>query len=860
MRSLWHGWLLVLLLAVASFGIAAEASSVKLAVAGKPVVKVFVAGTPEQLGVAAPAVADLQRVLQKMVGTPYESVVGPFADTQAPGIYVGTAADFAGFGVEIPRDLDTQELVVKTAGNGRLLLIGGGAWGISHAIDTFLDNVGCRWYYMGDAWEVVPQQPNLTVSLDLCDGPDFYLQRHIWAGAGMHSSWLKTEFANWQRRNRMGKPIRITTSHSWPGIDPEKDFQAHPEWFGLVKGERKNSKPCYAHPEVIQRGIQRALDYFRNNPTADMITVSAPDGTNYCECERCMALAGVKEIYELQGTPFGKTADGREVSLPSETIFNYANQVATAVAKEFPGKYVGCLAYSCYAHPPSFTLEPNIYVEITRGYRRTPLTQSEQIAEFAKKAKMLGIYEYLEVQPWTWEKPGRGRAAKLDYLASMMPYYYDNNMRSLNAEMSLNFAPNGVGYFITSRLLWDYKTDIRAAEEELYRLAFGPAEAPMKRLYRRWESGQSMDERTTALAYRDLQEAAQLTANQPEYRTRVDLIRMYAHFLRWYLQPKQYGTESQDVARWTEQFGTEEAKRRVEYQGVWVSRLMDTGMVHSWPFNRTFMRRGNLLGCDTKNWMKPGPIPTGEEIERLFQQDLQGMKLDDAKEVPYTLFGNTLVPLPKGVPGSQPGTAPVLLNIHRANILNIKAAAGQKVEITCAEDLPADTAARARFVGLEDYEKGLAEMVVQVVDGVAAGRTLTFTSPGIGYLRVSISAPLVKVSAPTFLSGDLNLMEARLYFYVPRGTPRFLLRTSADKGPTFTVKDAKGTVVLNTANAREREFLIEVPAGTDGAVWSFEGPKDVNGTASVQLIGVPNYYSLQPEQLLVPEDALLSKQ
>lgn len=838
------------LLVLGRAGLTAGPPSVALATRGKPAVMLYVAGTKDQLGVAAPAVDDLKRVLEKMVGAPFECREGAFTENDAPGIYLGVPDDFLRAGFDVPTDLAPQELALKTTSKGQLLLIGGGPWGLSHAVYTFLDYLGCRWYFMGEAWEVVPRWADLSATLDLREGPDFFLQRKIWAGHGVHSSRLQRDFTDWMRRNRMGMPVGMATSHSWPGIDPEKDFAAHPEWFALVKGVRRASKPCYAHPEVIQRGIQRALEYFRQHPDADMISVSAPDGVNFCECDRCRAVAGVQETYEAFGTPFGKTADGREVSLPSETIFRYANEVARAVAKEFPGKYVGCLAYSCYAHPPSFPLEPNIYVEITRGYRRTPLTQSEQIARFAEKAQLLGIYEYFDVEQWSWDKPGAARVAQLDYLAGVLPYYYRNNMRSLNGEMSLNFAPNGIGYYLITRLLWDHRTDARAVEAEFFRTAFGPAAEAMQRFYRRWESGQSLDARTLALAYRDLQEAAERTADHPECRTRVDLIRMYAHFLTCYLQPNQ------DAAKLTGLYGAEEAKRRVQQLGDWVARLMDTGMTHSWAFNRYLIKAGDALGCDTRGWMKPGPVPTGEEIRQVFAADLAAMPAE-AREVPATIFSWRLVPLQTAAPQLLPkDPPPIALQIGRANTLWLPVEAGEAVELTFAKDLPPETKPIARFIRKEDYENGLAELVYEQVAGEIRGARLAFTGPHAGYLCVEITTAPTAISGPAFLTGKMNLKDARLYFFVPKGTLRFLLRASAHGGPTVRVQDGKGQVLLDVANAPQNEFLVEVPAGADGAVWTVEGPKDVNGVAGLQLIGVPDYFSLRPDQLPAPAEVI----
>lgn len=49
---------------------------------------------------------------------------------------------------------------------------------------------------------------------------------------------------------------------------------------------------------------------------------------------------------------------------------------------------------------------------------------------------------------------------------------------------------------------------------------------------------------------------------------------------------------------------------------------------------------------------------------------------------------------------------------------------------------------------------------------------------------------------------------------------------------------------------------IDVPPGDDNSVRSFEGPDDPIGYGTVRLIGIPNYFSLLPDQLLVPQETL----
>jgi hypothetical protein len=308
------------------------------------------------------------------------------------------------------------------------------------------------------------------------------------------------------------------------------------------------------------------------------------------------------------------------VAIASETIFQFANEVARAMRVKHPGKRIGVFAYSGYAHPPSFRLEPEVYVELTAGFRRTPLSLDEQLAQFAKKAGGLGIYEYFDVEQWSWDQPGRARAAQLDALQKTLRFYHERNVKALSGEMSNNFGPNGIGYYAITRLLWHADTNVREVEAAFYRDAFGPAADAVKRIYRRWESGDGLAQESLRQTQEDLREAVKLTEGRPAERARVDRLRMYAHFLAIYLQPKRRPTAAEDAEAWKKQYGPEGARQRVQALGDWASRLIDTHMIHGYAFNKYLIERGKLLGCSTEGWMRPGRIPSAEEIESETQE------------------------------------------------------------------------------------------------------------------------------------------------------------------------------------------------------------------------------------------------
>ena len=78
------------------------------------------------------------------------------------------------------------------------------------------------------------------------------------------------------------------------------------------------------------------------------------------------------------------------------------------------------------------------------------------------------------------------------------------------------------------------------------------------------------------------------------------------------------------------------------------------------------------------------------------------------------------------------------------------------------------------------------------------------------------------------------------------------MRASASGGATLAVRDASDNVVLNVAKDPAGEWIVEVPPGSDNAVWSVTGPGDVNRNAAIHLIGVPDGLSLLPDLLLAP--------
>jgi hypothetical protein len=339
----------------ASLPALAKPASLTLAEDGKAQLPIIVSSKASAATIAI--AAELADYLTRIAGAKFEVTTGD----GARGIVLGTLAEF-------PNPTLTEPLAIRNTYDGkeafvirteakRLLLIGATEMGASHAVFRFLEALGCRWFFPAKAWEVVPSQQSLTVSLEVTERPRI-LARRIWYGYGCFSDKghptalsVQKDYDGWSRHNRMASSITVRAGHAWQGIilANKKVFAEHPEYLALVKGERKGEQLCVSNPAVRNLAVEYALAQFAKKPDAEMTSMECSDGEGQCECEHCKKLGSV-----------------------SDRVFGLANDVAKEVRQKYPGKMVGLLAYGEHSEPPSFALEPNVYVQLTAGFIRGP--------------------------------------------------------------------------------------------------------------------------------------------------------------------------------------------------------------------------------------------------------------------------------------------------------------------------------------------------------------------------------------------------------------------------------------------------------------------------------------------------------
>jgi hypothetical protein len=275
---------------------------------------------------------------------------------QAPAdgklVYVGFAdvpasvlgdADPAAFGAE--------EYVIQQSGDA-LVIAGGRPRGTLYGVIGLLrDHLGCRWY-TADVTKV-PQEKTLRLDgLPDRQAPAFNY-REPW-----YREVHDIDFAVHNRLNasmvaipdeKGGRFVIYPFVHTFSQlVPPEEYYDAHPEYFSLVDGERQKEgdhvQLCLTNPEVLRIATGTVLRWIAEHPEADLFSIDQNDGYGYCECPNCAALDEAEKSH-------------------SGTLLHFVNQIADVVAEKHPEVRLQTLAY-VYSEVPPKTIRPRPNVTI----------------------------------------------------------------------------------------------------------------------------------------------------------------------------------------------------------------------------------------------------------------------------------------------------------------------------------------------------------------------------------------------------------------------------------------------------------------------------------------------------------------
>lgn len=184
-------------------------------------------------------------------------------------------------------------------------------------------------------------------------------------------------------------------SHNLFRIITPADYANHPDWFPLQNGKHlqpaanpnRSYQPDLEHPGVIDRTIQYIRQYFRDNPSAQMVALGLNDNLQFGA--QAWQSPRIDSQRYFRGEPDF-----------SDYVYHFYNTVAGQLANEFPDKKIGVLAYSWWLNHPSFPLHPMLYPYICedRSLWNDDLWQTQGIQLLSQYShngtRPIGIYDY----------------------------------------------------------------------------------------------------------------------------------------------------------------------------------------------------------------------------------------------------------------------------------------------------------------------------------------------------------------------------------------------------------------------------------------------------------------------------------
>lgn len=828
----------ILCLLGSGIGVAESQTPTEIFRSGKPLLPVVVHESASETTVAA--ANELAIYLGRMTHTTFKVRRG----AAERGIFVGTLAEFpvARFNqaLRIKDGHDGVESFAISPDGNSVYLIGATKFGASHAVFRFLERLGCRWYFPAAEWEVVPRHERIVVDFEESDRPRIPARR-IWWGYGFfdrREGRCQADYEAWARHNRMAESFRTYTGHAWQSIigDNQATFDSHPEYLALVDGKRRGPQMCISNPAVRGIATEWALKRLKKRPDLDMVSMETSDGSFHCECEKCQRLGSI-----------------------SERAFGLANDVAKVVAREHPGKMVGMLAYNDHCEPPSFALEPNVYVQSTAGFVRGRYTFDELLKLWPKKTRNIGFYEYFSV--WLWDKdqlPG-GRANHIEEVARRIRNYAEAGATSITCESGNNWGLHGRGYYIANRLMWNPDENVDELLADFYENAFGPAAKTVRRFYERFDVGAKplMSEHLLALAFRDLQEATQLVGGRTDVPGRLDHLKQYLHYVRvrWDLdhlprdQVEKRKALALDGLTWC-------YRTRYSYMNHWAGMWQTWTRQAATEFDEPSW---SFKSQESYPWEVDNPV-NHEETERVFHADLERFQPQDVNEVE---FSENLVRA--NVPNEFPAKVrprPLFHRYQRPMRYVAVSETGEPIRFRITTGIikhyrdraegrwSVSTAAGTEVAAGKLRQDGETHSIeVQVPDPGAYN--IIFNDQGAGWGieaddDVAISLAIERGRRII----HLGQFRDPVFFFVPTGTKQLQLfweggnlkpRVHRPDGEIVTEIEANGSYVN-----------IPIPDGMDGKAWHFTrfAPK------RIWFANAPNYLAASPEALVLPEESI----
>lgn len=415
-----------------------------------------------------------------------------------------------------------EDYCVKTAENG-VVLSGGGDRGTLYAVYEFLEQLGCRWYFMDEVDEIIPtmsiedvikfassglviiEKPDFSVRINRMETYDLGPRNNTVSKVIMGKEQM-TDRMDWTAKNRMNM-FQYGIDHNkdcydnWPGFKavfgemkkrdisvgacghmffqfmPQSTFNEHPEWFALINGERvAHSQFCTSNKDACQFYVDNMLKFLNENPEIKYFGPWPHDMGNWCQCDLCKDKTVGDRYLELNNMVYRELKEKRP-----DVIFTH-----------FP--------YASYMMPPeNVKPERDMYITLCtwgRDFNNT-INDSKTPYHFRKALEAWSAISKEYNNTFVYHEkymrhlglgfhplPLKILKPEIQYMHSIgldgfeLPVgYFGRRTKSLNA-------------YVVSKLIWDIDTDVDAVVDDYFDKMYSNLAPVMRKAYEEAELAQ----------------------------------------------------------------------------------------------------------------------------------------------------------------------------------------------------------------------------------------------------------------------------------------------------------------------------------------------------------------------------------
>jgi len=722
-------------------------------------------------------------------------------------------------------------------------LIGATNLAAQHAVWTLLYEIGYRQFFPTETWEVIPDKPNLNVNFSSFESPDFYNRN----GPRLAAYTDREQWHRWHDRNRVTSSFNVATGHAYSQIISrnQEEFDANPEYTA-----GNSSKFRVSEPGLIELVVQDAVNRVKSNPNRLSVSMEPSDGGGWCDSPEEQAMGSI-----------------------TDRVVYLANAVAEAINDLGYGeKYVGIYAYNQHSSPPNIEVHPNVIVSVATRYNFSGYSASDLMQAWSERGAMIGIRDYYDTFVWHQGMPQRGPGGDVNAVARMIPSYYERGGRFMNANSTDAWAVNGLGFYLSTRLLWDVSLSENVDEiiEDFLEKAFGEAKEPARKFYQLVGRGREIPRTNSDLLahmYTYLKEARELAIDS-NVRARIDELTLYTRYVELWFNFQNAQTQS----------ARDGAAQNVFRHAYRMQSKMLSPIAHLYAH----LRRSDVA-VDIPREVDPGHVSVGRTLvdhapwksSQLFSDEeiagfiKNGLQKYEKEQLDFDIvnFSDDLVPAVSGLDLPSVNTGSFGRGFRgRKNMFTwLQADEPLKLEVQGGTISHYQNRGNVRFHLMSDKE--VTTEPVDFDDSVPPDGEwyqIELTTPydGLheliwhdGWDRTNVRWDEGHhMTARASLNNPFTFQrDYRLYFYVPEGTK--VVGGYINHHITTRIWDGDGNEIDGWRNEDDNVgyFSIPVKEGQDGSLWRIG---TTPGNPTLRLLTVPPYLARNEQELLLPREVV----